>query len=118
MAVVERASGAPRRSGVRRFLWLVLQATAICGWLELRSTLADAGNRGTAKAVAAEKQDIEADKPDPAKQSHGYFLRIELPISGDLDTKIRASVTRMLGTLPAGGPRPVIVFELWPGQTD
>src|SRR5262245_55939540 len=116
MASVARATGAPRRNGAQHILWLVLQAAAITGWLDLRSALA-APQNDAAKAEAAQKDD-QAAKPDPAKEAQGFFLRIDLPITGEIDTKIRASVTRLLGTLPAGGPRPVIVFELLAGQTE
>jgi membrane-bound serine protease (ClpP class) len=123
MASVERALGAPRRSGVQQILWLVLQAAAITGWLQVRSSVAAPQNdvvKAEAPADVADpnNNDDAAAKPDAAKQAQGYFLRVDLPISGDSDTKIRAAVTRLLGTLPAGGPRPVIVFELLAGQTE
>jgi membrane-bound serine protease (ClpP class) len=128
MAFVERASGAPRRSGARRFLWLVLSAAALCGWMQLRAVAAADEEQPNQKAAAPAPAEKPADNPgaksdDAAKsgnaaQPQGHFLRIELPINGDIDTKIRASVTRLLGTIPAGGPRPILVFELWPGQSD
>jgi membrane-bound serine protease (ClpP class) len=46
-----------------------------------------------------------------AANQSGHLLRIPLPLTGTADTQIIRAVKHALETIPAGGNRPVLVFE-------
>ena len=120
--------GAPRRSGVRRFFWLCLVAAAcVSAYADIRWAVADAdatkAENPPAKADDANQpnanQQPDADKkPASNALGQGFLIRVNLPITDDVDTRVRRSVTQLLSNIQPGGPRPVIVVELWPGQSE
>jgi membrane-bound serine protease (ClpP class) len=71
-------------------------------WLAVQSS--GQGDVGAAKRGAA----------DPAQPGMGRLVRVPLPITGTVDTRIKVAVDRLLETLPKDGPRPILVFEFAP----
>ncbi len=127
MASANRAPGAPRRGGVRRGFWLLLIALSLTGstasalLIGAEDDDAKAGKLAeAAPADAAKSKSARGGEPAdamPAPQAHGNLIRISLPITDDVEAKVRSGVTRLLGNLPAGGPRPILILELDVGQT-
>ncbi|HZZ28714.1 MAG TPA: NfeD family protein [Pirellulales bacterium] len=85
------------------------------------------GDSAAAQKPAENKQPSEnapADRPDSekpadsARRGQGFLVRVDLPITDDVDTQVRRGITQLLGNLKPGGPRPILVVELWPGQTE
>lgn len=110
MALVERAFGAPRLNGVRRLFLLCLLGA-------LSSAAADDRPAEPAKVPADQKQAGDAAAPQP-QPGQGFLVRVNLPISGDVDIKVQTAVRRLLGGLKPSDARPVLVVELWPGQVE
>ena len=46
------------------------------------------------------------------------MIRVNLPITDNVDTQVRSGITQLLGNVRPGGPRPILVVELWPGQAE
>ncbi|MCC7086933.1 MAG: hypothetical protein IT427_18190, partial [Pirellulales bacterium] len=72
---------------------------------------------------AANPSAAAADRPADARQEidqtgKGHLIRIDLPIVGNIDTKVRSTVTRILRDVKPGQKRPVLVLELMPGQVE
>jgi membrane-bound ClpP family serine protease len=43
----------------------------------------------------------------------GRLIRIPLPITGTVDTRVKRAVDHVLSELPQDGSRPILVFEFW-----
>jgi membrane-bound serine protease (ClpP class) len=112
MALADFARGAPRRSGARHFIrpLVPLVGTLVAIYLSPFSQPVSADD---APVPAADAK--QSDVPNPGQ---GFLIRVNLPITDDVDTQVRRGVTQLLGNLPAGGPRPILVVELWPGQAE
>jgi membrane-bound serine protease (ClpP class) len=55
----------------------------------------------------------------PAKHTIGHLIRISVPIDGDVCSQVKMAVSQLAGKSPPGaGPRPILIFEFWPGQAD
>jgi membrane-bound serine protease (ClpP class) len=84
---------------------------------------ADAGKAVAAEKSAPDQAPAENSKTDWKQATgqaggQGFLIRVNLPITDDTDTQVRRGITQLLGSLPSGGTRPVLVVELWPGQTE
>ena len=116
MAISTRARGAPRWSKVRQLFWLCVLAFAFSPvWADERPApdrKADPAKVDAAKSAVVDKS------AEPGQQAQGFLIRVDLPINGDVDTRVRAAVTKILSGLPRSQTRPVIVLELWPGQIE
>ncbi len=101
---------------MRQLFWLCVLAAAFSSvWADVRPAASQ--NKDAAKPD--DTKSVVGDQPaEPGQPTAGYLIRVDLPITGDVDTRIRAAVTKILSNLPRGGPRPVLVLELWPGQTE
>jgi hypothetical protein len=56
-------------------------------------------------------------KGSPAAKNQtvlGRMIRVQLPITGSADVRIKRTVDQLLEGLPASTERPVFVFEFWP----
>ncbi len=117
---------------MRQLFWLCLLAAMLSpAWADERLENAPPVNAEQAAAI----QDPVADKPADVKNSapleeaepeqvknarsaQGHLIRIDLPITGDIDVKVRAAVSRILSELKVGEKRPVLIIELMPGQVE
>jgi membrane-bound serine protease (ClpP class) len=64
------------------------------------------------------KADVAAPAKQAAKTAVGHLVRISLPIDGDVYAQVHGAVSKLSSSLPRGGPRPIIIFEFAPGQSD
>ncbi|HTQ37996.1 MAG TPA: NfeD family protein [Pirellulales bacterium] len=127
----------PERSGVRRYSrrWRShcfalggIVAAAFVLWLNQSTACADdaptaptAGEKSATDQPSPENQKpnpADAEKPAEAQPGQGFLIRVNLPITDDVDTQVRRGIQQLLGNIKQGSPRPVLVVELWPGQTD
>lgn len=110
MAANKRAWGLPKANGVRRLVWL--SALLAFVWS------AHAQDRAASDAPQADaaKSEPAAEPSDKGPETQAHLLRIDLPITGDIDMKVRQAVMQLLGKLPPHGPRPVLIVELAPGS--
>ncbi|HEY2149039.1 MAG TPA: NfeD family protein [Pirellulales bacterium] len=81
------------------------------------------GTTGAPNRLAADEAASKAEAANPvkpaAKQAVGHLIRISVPIDGDVYAQVRAAVSRLADKSPPGaGPRPILIFEFWPGQAD
>ena len=53
-----------------------------------------------------------------AAQNSGRLIRIPLPVTGNVDVRVKRAVTEVLRDLPSEGARPVLVFEFWSPEDD
>ncbi len=106
---------------MRRIFWLCLVALGLSSGAAQTLLIGRAednpqpGKPSEQPAATTGKNDQPA---GPVQQAHGNLIRINLPITDDVEAKVRAGVTRLLGTVPPGGPRPVLILELFTGQTE
>ena len=126
MASPHFAAGAPRRTGARhvvRFfgpgamllLAVPLASLALADPDDNRAKDPPAGQK--AKAPNVDPADAE-DAAKLARTAQGFLIRVDLPITENSDTRIRSAVTQLLKAVePGAGVRPVLVVEIWPGQT-
>jgi len=67
-------------------------------------------------AAAAEDEPDEpapqAKEPAPPAQQTGRLVRVPLPITGDVDTRVKSAVQRALTEMKGAAGRPVLIFEL------
>jgi membrane-bound serine protease (ClpP class) len=82
-----------------------------------------AGPAGSPTRAATDEAGPKAEAANPAKhpakQAVGHLIRISVPIDGDVYAQVRAAVSRLADKSPPGaGPRPILIFEFWPGQAD
>ncbi len=129
MALSPRA-GRTRASKVRQLFWLFVIALAFgSAWADEQAAPrpADASSSGSDNTVptkpagqnAPDSSTPAADNAEQASaQTTGYLIRVDLPITGDIDTKVRAAITKIVSDLPKGGPRPVVIIELSAGQIE
>jgi membrane-bound ClpP family serine protease len=64
------------------------------------------------------KSDAAGASKQPAKSVVGHLIRIPVPIVDEVDKHVRGAVSHLMSKMPAGGGRPIIVFEFAPGQAD
>jgi FtsZ-binding cell division protein ZapB len=127
MALAQIACGTPRRSGVRhcfrRCAWAAISsAIVVVPWAAFAADAIPADQRA-AKANAADQPVAEQaagveKPPDPAPLGQGFLIRVTLPITDDVGTRVRRAVTQLLGDLKPGGQRPALIIELWPGKAE
>jgi len=101
-----------------------------CGWLMivfglfvlLAADAKDAPDQPDAKPAVADADQGEPAPPDLADKASapfGRLIRIPLPITGNVDTRIQQIVERVLAEIPKDSKtRPVLVFELAPVQNE
>lgn len=77
---------------------------APCAWQLLRSTLAMLGVMLVQPALC------QADQP-PA-----YLVRIPLPITGNIDERVKREVEQLVGLENPSAKRPILVLEFWPPE--
>lgn len=71
------------------------------------------------KAAEANATNVApAAESKPAVPPTGHLIRIPVPLEGNADSRVRTAVTRILSSVPKGGPRPVIVFQFDPQSED
>ncbi len=103
----------PQRSGPHGPLLLAGNLLAWC-------TLCAAGGWPSAARAAdpapAAKEAAAATKNAPAANA-GRVIPIRLPLTGAEATRVRRVIGRVLKDLPQGEPRPILVFEFSPGQS-
>ncbi len=76
----------------------------------------EAAKEATAKPDA-KAANAKADAK-PGARPVGHLIRVPVPIEGNVDTRVRTAVSRLLGKFPKGVPRPVLVFEFTPETED
>lgn len=69
-------------------------------------------------APAAKLAPIAPAATAPTSPSTGFLLKLSLPITGNVDTRLRETIHRLLDKVPDGGPRPILIIEFSPGQSD
>lgn len=75
---------------------------------------------GAAQFAADNPPPAPAEAPQPALRAErkaGRLIRVPLPLTGSGDAQVRRAAERAMSRLPAGGGRPVLIFELAPAQT-
>jgi len=97
--------GGTRRSGVpfpcRRWMTLVACALAV-GILV----------GGAAETARCETKPAKAGESGAeSSRASAHWIRINLPLVGERDTEIKATIDKLLDQLPAKGERPVMIFE-------
>jgi membrane-bound serine protease (ClpP class) len=125
MALDVRRRKASRRSELRPLLWFCfVMATFSSAWAQDRpqdASKADPPAQQEPVQPAAENAvEKAADRPakDAAKTPAAHLIHVEVPIVGDIDTKVKRAVSRILADIKPGQKRPILVLELDPGQTD
>ena len=118
MALAKHACGAPRWSGVRRFSWLCTLAVLIGPLFAAGVVAVDVDSAATKSAPAKERSKSATEEKPEGNAAKGFLIRVNLPITEGADLRIISSVTQLLAKLDRNGPRPVLVFELWPGQVE
>ncbi len=65
------------------------------------------------------QDDAAAEPEQPAASGRvGRLVRVPVPITGEVDRRVRETILRIISSLPASDERPVLVLEFWPGQTE
>ena len=87
--------------------------------LLIESALAAAEPRAVAQQPECVKAENVGPAAAPVKSGVGQaFIRIPVPIQGEVDARVRGAVGRLMSKLPPSKGRPVVIFEFYPGQAD
>jgi len=69
------------------------------------------------EADARDKKEVPAPKTPVFKPRVGHLIRVPLPITGEVDSRIKRAIRRAIENKPKDGSQPILILEFWPTQT-
>ncbi len=99
----------------RGYAWLVAGVSTFLGMMP---TALEPGRYGPRQLQAQETDAEEAENPAGGEgiepEPFGRLVRVPLPITGEVDLRVKQAVRRVLEERPEGSGRPILLLEFWP----